>query len=425
MKIFRIFILTICGLAAPSRAQESTRLFPFVQDSSVGFINDTGKVVIAPAFDSANDFYEGLAAVRVARQHGYIDSTGQTIIPLKFDEADDFSEGLARVKLAGKYGYIDRAGEQVIAPQYEEAGSFRTGLARVANAGKWGYLNREGELVIKLEFEDAGNFSEDLARVEKKGKWGYINREGKFVIKPQFVFAEGFSEGLALVKKDKTVGYIDYTGEMKITSEHLKDGGSFERGLAPVQIGTLWGYIDKAQQVVIAPAFYFAEPFYHGRATVNLMGKEGVIDTTGAFIIKPNFEAATVKRYGFVEVKVSTTRGYLNANGQYVRELAFAKLKDDPTVTGFDEPPAVLKTAIPRYPELARRAGMQGTVFIKVWVDKNGACRRLLIQKSDAEIFDLPAFEAAEQFKFSPAKFNGKPAAVWVAMPFKFKLTPR
>ncbi len=423
-----IFLLVIFYLAAPIRGQESTpasRLFPFAQDSSMGYIDDTGKIIIAPAFDLAHDFRNGLAVVRVNRKYGYIDSTGQASIPLEFEEAENFFEDLALVKLAGKYGYIDRSGKQVIAPQFEDAKGFTAGLACVASEGQWGYINRNGELVIPPQFNEARGFSEGLATVEKKGKWGYINRAGAFAIKPQFVFAESFSEGLALVKKDEQVGYIDSTGKMVISSEHIKDGGHFVRGLAPVQIGWLWGYINKAGSVAIAPAFYLAESFYHGLATVNLMGKVGVIDTTGAFIIKPNFDSATIKCHSLVEVSVGKNRGFLNQHEQYVRELASAELKREPKQLLFEAPPAVIQQEPPQYPELARRAGLEGTVFIKVWVDKNGAPRRILIQKSDAEIFNQAAFDAAEQLRFSPAKINFKPVAVWVAMPFKFKLRPR
>ncbi len=88
----------------------------------------------------------------------------------------------------------------------------------------------------------------------------------------------------------------------------------------------------------------------------------------------------------------------------------------------FEKPPEVVKQIHPKYPELARRAGMEGTVLVRVWVDKEGKVRKVEILKSDAEIFNQPAIDAAQQMIFTPAVQGGNPVSVWVAMPFKFKL---
>lgn len=76
----------------------------------------------------------------------------------------------------------------------------------------------------------------------------------------------------------------------------------------------------------------------------------------------------------------------------------------------------------PVYPEIARRAGVEGTVWVKIWVDKDGNPKKAVIQKSDAELFNQPAIDAAMKWKFTPAIMNNGPVSVWVSIPFKFKL---
>jgi periplasmic protein TonB len=76
----------------------------------------------------------------------------------------------------------------------------------------------------------------------------------------------------------------------------------------------------------------------------------------------------------------------------------------------------------PVYPEIARRAGVEGTVWVKIWVDKDGNPKKAVILKSDAELFNEPAKEAAMKWKFTPAIMNNGPVSVWVSIPFKFKL---
>jgi protein TonB len=85
----------------------------------------------------------------------------------------------------------------------------------------------------------------------------------------------------------------------------------------------------------------------------------------------------------------------------------------------------VIKKIEPKYPELAMRAGLEGKVWVKIWVDKEGKPRQVVVMKSDAEIFNEPAVEAAKQFLFTPAYMNNGPVAVWVSVPFKFKLADR
>ncbi len=77
----------------------------------------------------------------------------------------------------------------------------------------------------------------------------------------------------------------------------------------------------------------------------------------------------------------------------------------------------------PVYPEEARKQKIEGTVWVKMWIDKKGNARRVEILKSDAEIFNQASIDAAMKWKFSPAMLKGEPVDVWVSIPFKFKLS--
>jgi protein TonB len=90
-----------------------------------------------------------------------------------------------------------------------------------------------------------------------------------------------------------------------------------------------------------------------------------------------------------------------------------------------EKEPVPIKKVEPKYPELAMRAGLEGKVWVKIWVDKEGKPKQVVILKSDAEIFNEPAVEAAKQWVFTPAYMNNGPVAVWVSIPFRFKLADR
>ncbi|HTR80822.1 MAG TPA: TonB family protein [Bacteroidota bacterium] len=116
----------------------------------------------------------------------------------------------------------------------------------------------------------------------------------------------------------------------------------------------------------------------------------------------------------------------VNGNGSgNVAVQTDVKIEDDgppPDFVPVEKQPVPIKNPPPIYPEIARRAGVEGTVWVKIWVDKEGKAKKAQILKSDAELFNQAAIDAAMQWVFTPAVMNNGPVAVWVSIPFKFKL---
>ncbi|MFK7788158.1 MAG: WG repeat-containing protein [Phycisphaeraceae bacterium] len=159
---------------------------------TMGFINRQGKVVIEARYEMANDFSEGLAAVRVKSQDswGFINEDDQRVISPRFHEVGRFSEGLCAVALNGKWGYIDPKGEDIIDRRFDEAGMFSEGLAAVREGDKWGYIDADGKWAIEPTYDnfddyahpgDARPFENGLARVTLNGDLIYINPQGERV----------------------------------------------------------------------------------------------------------------------------------------------------------------------------------------------------------------------------------------------------
>ncbi|MCU0411270.1 MAG: TonB family protein, partial [Bacteroidetes bacterium] len=80
-----------------------------------------------------------------------------------------------------------------------------------------------------------------------------------------------------------------------------------------------------------------------------------------------------------------------------------------PDFVPYEKEPTVVKKIDPKYPEIALRAGLEGNVYVKVWVDKEGKVRKVVVLKSDAEIFNEAAIEAAKQWVFTPAVMQKGP----------------
>ncbi|MFN2596364.1 MAG: WG repeat-containing protein [Pyrinomonadaceae bacterium] len=175
-------LASVCyEIAKPKTEEERVELLPGGGDTNkrCGYVNKSGEVVIAPQYNEAGDFSEGLAAVRVGRRGnvigsedeqtgkwGYIDRAGGVVMPLQFQNAHDFAEGLAPVKIGAKWGYVDAGGKTVIPPRFEWAQSFSGGLALVAVGEPKTWWPRRGVTALAIGL---------------KGKYGYIDKTGEFV----------------------------------------------------------------------------------------------------------------------------------------------------------------------------------------------------------------------------------------------------
>jgi hypothetical protein len=209
----------LAGFCIEDKMKSIEELLPY------GYIDKTGKILIAPKFGDVSEFHEGLAAFAkdyMRRSgYGYINQKGEIVIEPQFAEAGEFHEGLASVRINGKYGYIDKTGKFLIEPKFDDASSFSEGYALVKVNNKYGYIDKTGQIIIAPQFEWAWDFSEGLAPARTENKIGYINRKGIFVIPPKFeeVDYEGFSGGVAKIYETykidypSKIGYIDKTGK--------------------------------------------------------------------------------------------------------------------------------------------------------------------------------------------------------------------
>lgn len=324
-----------CG-SGGSQSREVREMFPIVKDGKWGFMDRSGKVVIAPQYEKRTEFREGLAPVQFApKQWGYIDKSGKIVINPQFEYCGTFkngygvaklpakwvwvdktgkildlnvnssfgwSEDLAIFTIGPKYGYINASGKIVINPQFKLSSDFREGLAAAQQDNQlYGYIDKKGTWVIQPQYDYAFNFEDGIACVRTKAQgapdWtslsGYIDRSGKFVVAPKFFDARPFAEGLAYARPaqvpgggtsfsgaplpspdNRGGGYIDKTGNFVIQPRpELGQAYDFSEGLAQVQTQGGFGYIDKTGKIVIPPQFSGAEPFSGGLAEVSLHGE--------------------------------------------------------------------------------------------------------------------------------------------------------
>ena len=150
-------------------------------------------------------------------------------------------------------------------------------LFRVVKDQQVGYIDASGQTKLPpgfgSGFNDGEDFVEGLAPVRQGRRWGYVNTAGRMVIPPRFAWVTPFSEGRALVSLAEpgppyNIGYIDRSGSLIAPPNLGYESQPFSEGLAAVESGRKFGFIDASAKIIIEPRFVWAGSFSEGVAKV-------------------------------------------------------------------------------------------------------------------------------------------------------------
>lgn len=74
------------------------------------------------------------------------------------------------------------------------------------------------------------------------------------------------------------------------------------------------------------------------------------------------------------------------------------------------------------YPQMARDAGIDGQVIVRVLVDKKGSYKKHKVINGVHPILSRAVEDQLHRLRFTPAIQGGKPIAFWVNIPFRFEV---
>jgi hypothetical protein len=199
-----------------------------------GFVDERGNEVIPIKYeaelphysckDLGDNFSEGLARVKLNGKWGFIDKNGTEIVPVKYDTAENFVNGLAKVRIIegesywGTWGFVNKEGIEVLPLEYDYIEDINEGLHVAHQNMTCGLVNKEGKLITEMRYyNNIGNFVEGFAMVSMRHEVGFINKEGKEVIPLKYECATNFHNGFARVcyrigEYHWLEGYIDGNG---------------------------------------------------------------------------------------------------------------------------------------------------------------------------------------------------------------------
>ena len=317
------------------------QLIPFRHKKKEGFFDKTtGDVVIPPIYDGVRPFSEGRALfMRVenrCQKWGVLNESGDEVQPAFYELAKDYSEGLAAFSVGTIWHYIDLDGNTVFSVPAYFAHPFSGGLARINNLnGQWGYIGRDGGVRIACKYNFAEDFSDGFALVMNDGNRGYlINREGETFMNDRKYYYDSFSEGLAAlcehgieesdfitVYHGSKFGYMDVNGAMVIPFYPYEEASFFSEGRAKVRKDLLYGFINRAGQLVVPCEYHQAEPFHGGLSKVRKGGQYGFINRQGELVIPCEFRDANNCGRGVASVIFRGKELFFNERGERIKIL--------------------------------------------------------------------------------------------------------
>lgn len=294
--------------------------FPVKRDGNWGFVDESGKVLVEPAWDKVRGFKEDMAAIKKHERWGFVDLSGRVIVPPeRWTTVYDFKEGSAwvieskdgetnqgRIDLQGKF-----TSEKMDAPELGEEAKVKVeqlgldlkgpydrelGHWLVMKDGKRGLVDGDANIITPAKWDGIGSKSEGLGPVisrDGEGRWkvGFMDEKGLLVIPPEWDQPKRghphFSAGVTGVRRGDKEGLIDRTGKPVGEFEWDEIVTGTADGDWVVVRGGKQGMIDKLGNVIVQPEWDWCHPwgFKDGLLRVRQDEEVGFVNREGELVI--------------------------------------------------------------------------------------------------------------------------------------------
>ena len=163
-----------------------------------------------------------------------------------FQSATIMSNGVFGASKDGEYwALINQEGNEITEYRYQavltdkKGNPCRNNAVFVKENGKYLLLDRHGTPITGQEYEDAEAFNDNtLAAVKKNGKWLFVNDAGEETDLGSYQRAKSFSNGLAAVEQGNLWGYIDMEGNIVVEPQFMDADAISPMGVGFVRTDT-------------------------------------------------------------------------------------------------------------------------------------------------------------------------------------------
>lgn len=324
------------------------KLYPFVENSTFGYMDTQGKAIIAAQYDDASAFYDGLAIVSKNELFGLINKKNESIIALKYLDISKTIDGFVAEDSAGFY-ILNNQGQllQQNALQWEELQQTLSALSnqidtvepiivskyeRIDKNGKVG-LNKQRKSLLPIKYDDIV-FSNDSGFIFAKfGKslhyFDTLGRRLEFNGLDWFLNASelaAFSkEGYAVFSKAAKLGLMDTKGKILVKNTYDAAQAVYN-GLWPVQQNGKWGLVSLDAKIVLPLTYEQILAFPPFGFLVESSEGIGLLANSNNWLFKPTYK--TIKRFetSYFLVENQDGLGVFNADGSQLIPCGYQRI---------------------------------------------------------------------------------------------------
>lgn len=331
-----------------------------------GFVDTTGKWVIKPKYDDAQDFIEGFSAVCVNDSCFFINKNNERLGNIYFNEIESFYNGIAVVKKGNQYYLLNRSG-QLISESYEEISSSQNNIYVCKKNGLYGAIDSKANIIIPFVYQKLGDFKNGYSYYKKNrtgliniknqttldnwdwisdvntnqhvivklnNKFGIINTSGDIILEPKYDLLEECSENIYVVVSNSLYGFYNIKDKcFETTIEYayknqLKASEYYQENYFKVFKNNDVGLMDKNGKIIINYGTFQSISFNENNLLkVQKNNKFGFVDYRQKTIIPIDYEYADNFSHSTTIVAKSNTYSILDKSGKVIYSIKNAVLK--------------------------------------------------------------------------------------------------
>lgn len=294
--------------------------------------------MVKKVFPSFYEFREGMGRIQEDGKFGFVDSTGKVLIAPKFQMAHEFKEGFAVVMENNGCGYIDKIGQQVISTIYSHCDDFNIGRAIVSlnNGQKWGVINKKEEVEVPFDYRYLRVLDDNLLVANKNNNEGIIDFRNNNIIDFKYQRIKKISKSVIqclLMDEEK---YFLRDG-MEITNQFYATISSFINGICVIRINGKYGIMNEELEILFLKdptLIEYIEILKNGTICYHKNQKTGIINSAGDFLTDAIYDFINPLHGdpNLLEVKIDGKIGIIKPNGEIlispINIKAISKIND-------------------------------------------------------------------------------------------------
>lgn len=253
-------------------------------------------------------YEEEILKVKKDGRYGLIDYNGKEILPIEYDSIEAL-EGVKNsiiIKKEEKIGLCNNQGNIIINPEYKEikaiGDDYKNGYIVVNNNNKYGLIDFTKQIILEPKYEEVKTLTaNNVYVVKEEGKLKVINKDLETLVENKFDDAKQINGENIVFLKNRKYGIMNTTGEIRTKAEYDNIEYIFDNYYIAKKSGK-YGIISIANETVLP--FDYEKISYRKDANFIEVEKK---DAESTEILNDKFE----KQLEGIITQVDTNKGYI------------------------------------------------------------------------------------------------------------------